>query len=114
MAKTRLGMHLIYEGNLTYSRLTMDDLVNIRRRDTKRKARVNIGDLIKVTLDKQEFIGIVLKVDDKTMKIQNPQGEIKWISLYVIYEVLQYDNRKGVSIDNKKKDNENKERETKD
>tara|TARA_B100000035_G_scaffold120896_1_gene102695 strand:- start:1905 stop:2228 length:324 start_codon:yes stop_codon:yes gene_type:complete len=107
-------MHLIYEGNLTYSRLTMDDLVNIRRRDTKRKARVNIGDLIKVTLDKQEFIGIVLKVDDKTMKIQNPQGEIKWISLYVIYEVLQYDNRKGVSIDNKKKDNENKERETKD
>jgi len=114
LAKTRLGMHLIYEGNLTYSRLTMDDLVNIRRRDTKRKARVNIGDLIKVTLDKQEFIGIVLKVDDKTMKIQNPQGEIKWISLYVIYEVLQYDNRKGVSIDNKKKDNENKERETKD
>ena len=107
-------MHLIYEGNLTYSRLTMDDLVNIRRRDAKRKARVNIGDLIKVTLDKQEFIGIVLKVDDKTMKIQNPQGEIKWISLYVIYEVLQYDNRKGVSIDNKKKDNENKERETKD
>ena len=107
-------MHLIYEGNLTYSRLTMDDLVNIRRRDTKKKARVNIGDLIQVTLDKQEFIGIVLKVDDKTMKIQNPQGEIKWISLYVIYEVLQYDNRKGVSIDNKKKDNENKERETKD
>ena len=107
-------MHLIYEGNLTYSRLTMDDLVNIRRRDTKKKARVNIGDLIKVTLDKQEFIGIVLKVDDKTMKIQNPQGEIKWISLYVIYEVLQYDNRKGVSIDNKKKDNEHKERETKD
>ena len=83
----------------------MDDLVNIRRRDTKKKARVNIGDLIKVTLDKNEIIGIVLKVDDKTMKIQNAQGEIKWISLYVIYEVLQYDNRKGVSIDSKKKDN---------
>ena len=92
----------------------MDDLVNIRRRDTKKKARVNIGDLIKVTLDKHEIIGIVLKVDDKTMKIQNAQGEIKWISLYVIYEVLQYDNRKGVSIDSKKKDNADEERKTKD
>jgi ribosomal 50S subunit-recycling heat shock protein len=73
---------------MTYSRLTMDDLINIRRKDTKEKASVNIGDLIKITIDKQGVIGIVLKVDDKTMKLQNPQGEIKWISLYVIYEIL--------------------------
>jgi len=66
----------------------MDDLINIRRRDTHQKACVNIGDLIKVTLDSQDIIGIVLKVDDKTMKIQNAQGEVRWISLYVIYEKL--------------------------
>ena len=92
----------------------MDDLVNIRRRDTKKKARVNIGDLIKVTFDKQDIIGIVLKVDDKTMKLQNSQGEIKWVSLYVIYEILQYDNKKGDTNGNKKKNHTDKERETKD
>jgi hypothetical protein len=66
----------------------MDDLINIRRKDTDQKACVNIGDLIKVTLDEKDIIGIVLKVDDKTMKVQNAQGEVKWISLYVIYELL--------------------------
>jgi len=88
LEKIKLEPHLIYEGNLTFSRLTMDDLINIRRRDTNQKACVNIGDLIKVTLDKQDIIGIVLKVDDKTMKVQNAQGEVRWISLYVIYETL--------------------------
>ena len=92
----------------------MDDLVNIRRRDTKEKASVNIGDLIKVTIDKQDIIGIVLKVDDKTMKLQNSQGEIKWMSLYVIYEILQYDNKKGDTHVNKKKNHADKKRETKD
>jgi len=92
----------------------MDDLVNIRRRDTKKKACVNIGDLIKVTLDKKDIIGIVLKVDDKTMKIQNAQDEIKWISLYVMYEILQYNNKKGDNVVNQKKNNTNKERKTKD
>ena len=92
----------------------MDDLVNIRRRDTNQKASVNIGDLIKVTLDKQEVIGIVLQVDDKTMKLQNARGEIKWVSLYVIYEILQYNNKKGDTDGNKKKNHADKERETKD
>ena len=92
----------------------MDDLVNIRRRDTEKKARVNIGDLIKVTFDKQEIIGIVLKVDDKTMKIQNSIGEIKWVSLYVIYEILQYDNKKGDTNASKKKNHTDEKRKTKD
>ncbi len=98
---------------MTYNRLTMDDLVNIRRRDTNQKASVNIGDLIKVTLDKQEVIGIVLQVDDKTMKLQNARGEIKWVSLYVIYEILQYNNKKGDTHVNKKKNHTDKKRETK-
>jgi len=98
---------------MTYNRLTMDDLVNIRRRDTNQKASVNIGDLIKITLDKQEVIGIVLQVDDKTMKLQNARGEIKWISLYVIYEVLQYNNKKGAFIVDKKKNHTNKKSQTK-
>ena len=70
---------------MSYSRLSMDDLINIRRRDTKEKADVIIGDLIKVSVDKQDVIGIVLKIDDKTMKLQTPNGEVKWMSLYVKY-----------------------------
>ena len=80
---------------MTFNRLTMDDLINIRRRDVKEKASVNIGDLIKVSIDKQDIIGIVLRIDESTMKLQTPNGEVKWISLYVIYEVLQYNNKKG-------------------
>ena len=73
---------------MVYNRLSMDDLINIRRRDTKKKADVNISDLIKVTFDDQSIIGIVLKVDDNTMKLQTPNGEVKWMSLYVKYTKL--------------------------
>ena len=97
-----------------FNKLTLDDLVNIRRRDTVTKASVKPGDLIKVNVDKKEFIGIVLSTDDKSMQIQNASGEIKWMSLYVIYEVLQYNNKKGDTDGNKKKNHKNKERETKD
>ena len=93
-----------------FNKLTLDDLVNIRRRDTTTKASVKPGDLIKVNVDKQEFIGIVLSTDDKSMQIQNANGEIKWMSLYVIYEVLQYNNKKGDTIGNKKKNNTDKKR----
>lgn len=88
---------------MTFNRLTMDDLINIRRRDVKEKASVNIGDLIKVSIDKQDIIGIVLRIDESTMKLQTPNGEVKWISLYVIYEVLQYNNKKGDNNVNQKK-----------
>lgn len=85
-----------------FNRLTLDDLINIRRKDTSTKASVKSGDLIKVNIDNEEFIGIVLHVDDQSMKIQNANGEIKWMSLYVIYEVLQYNNKKGDNIGKEK------------
>jgi hypothetical protein len=87
---------------LGFNRLTLDDLINIRRKDTSTKASVKSGDLIKVIIDNEEFIGIVLHVDDQSMKIQNANGEIKWMSLYVIYEVLQYNNKKGDNIGKEK------------
>lgn len=85
-----------------FNKLTIDDFINIRRKDTDKKACVNIGDLISVKIDSEEIIGIVLSVDDKTMKIQNANGEIKWMSLYVIYNVLQYNNKKGDNIGKEK------------
>ena len=93
-----------------FNRLTLDDLVNIRRRDTTTKASVKPGDLIKVSVDKQEIIGIVLSTDGKSMQIQNASGDIKWMSLYVIYEVLQYNNKKGDTNGSKEKNNTDKER----
>ena len=87
---------------MTFNRLTIDDLINIKRKDTQVPALVNKGDLIKVLIDNEEVIGIILNVDDKTMKIQNARGEIKWMSLYVIYEVLQYNNKKGDNIGKEK------------
>lgn len=93
-----------------FNRLTLDDLVNIRRRDTATKASVKPGDLIKVSVDKQEIIGIVLSTDGKSMQIQNANGDIKWMSLYVIYEVLQYNNKKGDTNGSKEENNADKER----
>jgi len=98
---------------LAYTRLTIEDLINIKRRDTSVKACVNIGDLIKVSLDNDHIIGIVLEVDNKTMKIQNSQGGINWVSLYVIYEILQYSNKKGVTVGQKDKDKKTKKRKSK-
>ena len=97
-----------------FNKLTLDDLVNIRRRDTAAKASVKPGDLIKVNVDKKEFIGIVLSTDDKSMQIQHASGEIKWMSLYVIYEVLQYNNKKGDTNASKKKNHTDEKRKTKD
>ena len=95
---------------MTFNRLTIDDLINIKRKDTQIPAQVNKGDLIKVLIDNEEIIGIILHVDNKSMKIQNANGDIKWMSLYVIYEVLQYNNKKGDTNGNKKKNNADKER----
>jgi hypothetical protein len=70
---------------LKFSRLTLDDLINIKRKDADKKALVEVGDLIKVYVEKDEVIGIVLQKDEKTMKLQTPNGEVKWMSLYVKY-----------------------------
>ena len=107
-----LGRLFKYEEKLGFNKLTIDDFINIRRRDSDKKACVNIGDLISVKIDSEEIIGIVLHIDDKTMKIQNSIGEIKWMSLYVIYEVLQYNNKKGDTNASKEENYTDKERKT--
>ena len=70
-------------------KITISDLININRRDTDVIANVSKGDLIKVRLDKKEVLGIVLSVDDNSMELQTPNGQISWVSRYVIYEKIQ-------------------------
>jgi len=70
-------------------KITLNDLININRKDTDTPASVVKGDLIKVQIDGKELFGIVLSVDDKSMELQTPDGQIKWVSLYVIYEKIQ-------------------------
>ncbi len=67
----------------------MDDLINMRRRDTNTKASVNIGSLVEIIIDNEVIFGIVLFKDEKTMKLQAPNGDIKWMSLYVNYRTIQ-------------------------
>jgi len=67
----------------------MDDLINIRRRDTDTKASVNVGSLVEIKVDNEIIFGIVLFKDEKTMKLQTPNGDIKWMSLYVNYRIIQ-------------------------
>jgi len=70
-------------------KITISDLININRRDTDVIANVSKGDLIKVRLDKKEVLGIVLSVDDNSIELQTPNGQISWVSRYVIYEKIQ-------------------------
>ena len=70
-------------------KITLNDLININRKDTDVPANVVKGDLIKVSLDKKEMLGIVISVDTKSMELQTPEGQIRWISRYVIYEKIQ-------------------------
>lgn len=70
-------------------KITLNDLININRRDTDVLANVQKGDLIKVHLGSKELIGIVLTVDEKSMELQTPDGKIRWLSRYVIYEKIQ-------------------------
>lgn len=70
-------------------KITISDLININRRDTDVMACVSKGDLIKVKLDKKDVLGIVLSVDDNSMELQTPNGQISWVSRYVIYEKIQ-------------------------
>ena len=70
-------------------KITISDLININRRDTDTMANVSKGDLIKVKLDKKDVLGIVLSVDDNSMELQTPNGQISWVSRYVIYEKIQ-------------------------
>ena len=52
-------------------------------------ADVMKGDLIKVRIDSRDLIGIVVGVDENSMELQTPDGEIRWVSRYVIYEKIQ-------------------------
>ena len=70
-------------------KITFSDLININRRDTDYPADVVVGDLIKVQLDSKELFGIVVSIDEKSMELQTPDGQIRWISRYVIYEKIQ-------------------------
>ncbi len=70
-------------------KITLNDLININRKDTDVVADVLEGDLIKVQLDEKELFGIVVSVDTKSMELQTPEGQIRWVSRYVIYEKIQ-------------------------
>ncbi len=70
-------------------KITLSDLININRRDTDTLAIVSKGDLIKVQIDKKDVLGIVISIDEKSMELQTPDGQIRWISRYVIYEKIQ-------------------------
>ena len=70
-------------------KITINDLININRKDTDVLADVSKGDLIKVQLGEKELFGIVVSVDSKSMELQTPEGQIRWVSRYVIYEKIQ-------------------------
>ena len=70
-------------------KITFSDLININRRETEVPANVTEGDLIKVRIDQKDLFGIVVTVDEKSMELQTPDGQIRWISRYVIYEKIQ-------------------------
>jgi hypothetical protein len=70
-------------------KITFSDLINISRRETDVPADVTQGDLIKVRVEKKDLFGIVVSVDEKSMELQTPDGQIRWISRYVIYEKIQ-------------------------
>ena len=65
-------------------KITFSDLINLNRRE----ADVMKGDLIRVHIDKKEVIAIVVGVDEASMELQTPDGELRWVSRYVIYEKL--------------------------
>jgi len=69
-------------------KITFSDLINLNRRETDVLADVMKGDLIKVRIDSRDLIGIVVGVDTNSMELQAPDGEIRWVSRYVIYEKL--------------------------
>ncbi len=70
-------------------KITINDLININRKDTDVLADVSKSDLIKVQLGEKELFGIVVSVDSKSMELQTPEGQIRWVSRYVIYEKIQ-------------------------
>jgi len=70
-------------------KITINDLININRKDTDVLADVDKGDLIKVHLGLKELLGIVISIDEKSMELQTPEGRIRWVSRYVIYEKIQ-------------------------
>ena len=70
-------------------KISFMDLVNLKRRDTDTPAEVDLGDLICVHIDNEKIYGIVVTVDEASMELQSPDGQIRWVSRYVIYEKIQ-------------------------
>lgn len=69
-------------------KLTLNDLFNLKRRETKKKVEANPGDLIKIYIDNQEIIVIVISMDENSLEVNDPSGKIKWISRFVKYKKI--------------------------
>ena len=70
-------------------KISISDYINLARRDTATPAEVKPGDLVKIFIKENEYIGIVLTVDADSMELQTTAGDVKWMSRYVIYELIQ-------------------------
>lgn len=72
-----------------FQKLSLEDLISLKARETNKKAIVKKGDLVEITYDQQKIIGIIIEEEEKSVRVLcENNSNLRWFSKFLTYKVL--------------------------
>ena len=72
-----------------YQKLTIEDLVTLKAKETDSLAIIDTGDLVEITYSGQKIIGIIIDQEEKSALVLCQQNsKLRWFSKYLNYKIL--------------------------
>ena len=72
-----------------FQKLTLDDLIALKAKETDKLAMVSKGDLVEITYDNDQIIGIVVKEEKESVLVLcENNSSPKWFSKYLKFKIL--------------------------
>ena len=72
-----------------YQKLTLDDLIALKAKETKNLAQVSKGDLVEITYDNDKIIGIIIDEEESAaLVLCENNSTLRWFSKYLKYRIL--------------------------
>ena len=72
-----------------FQKLTLDDLIALKTKETKNIAQVSKGDLVEITYDNDKIIGIIIDEEESAaLVLCENNSKLRWFSKYLKYKIL--------------------------
>tara|TARA_B100000035_G_C20934212_1_gene524463 strand:- start:686 stop:919 length:234 start_codon:yes stop_codon:yes gene_type:complete len=72
-----------------FQKLSLEDLISLKARETSKKAIISKGDLVEITYDKKKIIGIIIEEEANSVRVLcENNSNLRWFSKYLNYKIL--------------------------